>query len=93
MVGSGAPQSGARIETLLPEDLFGGRTPNLDLVTMPDSLSFYAFQRKEMAKSSSPALPPMSHTLCQVNLRTLLSLLQCALLPVNSAARKRQFAL
>lgn len=35
--GGEAPGYDVRIETLLPEDLLGGWTPNLDLVTVPNS--------------------------------------------------------
>lgn len=93
--GGGSPQHGVRTETLLPEELFGGRTSNLDLVTVPSSLNYHAFQRKEMAKSSSPALFPMSHPLCLINLPTpLCPFVVCSFtLPGNSVARKRQFAL
>lgn len=44
--GQGA-QSGVRTETLLPEHLSGRRTPDLDVVTGPDTLNLHVFQRKE----------------------------------------------
>lgn len=50
VVGRGAQSTfGVRTETLLPEDLFGARTPKLDLVTVSHSLNFHVFQGKEMA--------------------------------------------
>lgn len=61
--GHGEAHSMVRIETLLPEELFGGRTPNFDLVIVTYSLNYQAFQGKKMAKSSFPALFPVCHPL------------------------------
>lgn len=67
--GAGVPRRGVGPETLLPEDLFGGRTPNLDLATVPRSTSTFS-KGKGRLKPSSPASFPLPHRLCSVNLLT-----------------------